>query len=271
MTRLLFLLYGLANYGCFLAAFLYLLAFVGGFAVPKTIDGEPVEAQAQAVAINLALVVIFGLQHSVMARPGFKRWWTRYVPRPIERSTYVLTTNLSLALLFSLWQPIEGIVWELQNPQARGLAWALFGTGWVTVLVTTFLIHHFDLLGLRQVWLYFRGRPCPELPFVMPGPYRMVRHPLYVGWLLAFWATPTMTLSHFTFSAALTAYILIAIRFEERDLINAHADYAEYRRQVPMLIPGFQLPRLRTGLRRTPGTDENLSTQLETQRQGASL
>jgi protein-S-isoprenylcysteine O-methyltransferase Ste14 len=195
------------------------------------------EVVAQAVLINLALVVVFGLQHSVMARPAFKRWLTRWVPDPIERSTYVLATNLALGVLFWQWRTMGGLVWDVEEGWARVVLRFLFAMGWLTVLVTTCLINHFDLFGVRQVWLYFRGRPYKPLPFVTPGPYRFVRHPLYVGWLMAFWATPTMTMAHLSFALALSVYILVAIRLEERDLLAFHRAYADYRRRVPMLVP----------------------------------
>lgn len=173
-----------------------------------------------------------------MARPAFKRWWTQIIPPEAERSTYVLLSSLALVLLFWQWRPIGGTVWHVEHAAGQALLYGLFAAGWLTVLVTTFLINHFDLFGLRQVWLYLRGEPYRPLRFVTPGPYRHVRHPLYVGWLLAFWATPTMTVAHFLFAAATTAYILIAIRFEERDLVDVHGpSYVEYRDRVPMLLP----------------------------------
>lgn len=237
MNRWAVLFFGVASYVWFFLSFLYLCAFIGGFWVPTTLDGPPKSPFAIALVINLLLILLFGLQHSVMARPGFKKWWTRIIPLPIERSTYVFATNLALLLMFVFWQPLGGVIWDVQAPAGRALLWALFAFGWLTVLITTFLINHFDLFGLRQVWLYFLGKPYTQLAFVTPGPYRMVRHPLYVGWLFAFWATPTMTVSHLVFAAGLTLYILVAIRFEERDLVQYHADYADYRRRVPMLIP----------------------------------
>jgi protein-S-isoprenylcysteine O-methyltransferase Ste14 len=174
-----------------------------------------------------------------MARPAFKQWWTKLVPTPIERSTYVMFTNVALILLFTFWQPIGGMVWNVQHPVARASIWALYAFGWITVLVTTCLINHFDLFGLRQVWLYFRGKAYTHIGFRTPGPYRFVRHPLYIGWIMAFWATPTMTMTHLLFAVGMTAYILAAIPFEERNLVTFHGTaYAEYRRNVPMLIPG---------------------------------
>jgi protein-S-isoprenylcysteine O-methyltransferase Ste14 len=182
-----------------------------------------------------------------MARRGFKSWLTRVVPVPMERSVYVLASNAALGLLMWQWRPLGGVLWNLQSPLGLGIAWTLFALGWLTVLVMTFLINHFDLFGLRQVWLFFRGRPYTALHFVTPGPYRHIRHPLYAGWMLAFWATPLMTAAHFVFALGMTAYMLIAIVFEERDLIRFHADYATYREKVPMLIPRWRITRKPTG------------------------
>jgi protein-S-isoprenylcysteine O-methyltransferase Ste14 len=238
MHRIGVFVYGALSYVCFLATFLYAVGFVGGFGVPRTIDGAMTEPLGSALAVDVLLLAAFALQHSVMARPAFKRWWTRIVPEPAERSTYVLASSLALLLLFWQWQPIGGVVWQVDHPLGRAALYGLFAAGWLTVLVTTFLINHFDLFGLRQVWLHLRGESYRPLGFVTPGPYRHVRHPLYVGWLLAFWATPTMTAAHLLFAVMTTAYILIAIRLEERDLGRIHgARYAEYRRSVPMLIP----------------------------------
>lgn len=238
MNRILAFAYGTLCYLIFLATFLYAVAFVGNIQLAGTIDGTPVVPFGVALAINLGLLGLFAVQHSVMARPAFKRWWTRIVPQPVERSTYVLLSSVALLLLFHGWQPMGGIVWEVQHPIAQGLLYALFACGWLLVLVATFLINHFDLFGMRQVWLYLRGEAYTPLPFQTPGAYRYVRHPLYVGWLLAFWATPTMTAAHLVFALATTTYILIAIQFEERDLVTFHGDaYAAYRREVPMLIP----------------------------------
>jgi protein-S-isoprenylcysteine O-methyltransferase Ste14 len=186
----------------------------------------------------MMLLALFAIQHSIMARRWFKERWTRIVPAVLERSTYVLFSSLALILLFSSWQPIGGVVWSIEGPTARLLLRALFGFGWTLVLVSTFLINHFDLFGLRQVWLYLRGREYSPLPFTTPGPYRIVRHPLYVGWLFAFWMTPTMTIAHLLFSVVTTAYILLAIQFEERDLIHSYGDaYRKYRQRVPMMLP----------------------------------
>jgi protein-S-isoprenylcysteine O-methyltransferase Ste14 len=238
MQRIGVFAYGVVAYVCFLAAFLYAIGFVGNLVVPRSIDAAAEGPLGTAIAIDLLLLGLFAAQHSVMARPAFKRWWTRIVPPPAERSTYVLFSSLALFLLFWQWRPIGGVVWNVENPAGRALLHAVFASGWLTVLIATFLINHFDLFGLRQVWLHLRGQPYRQLPFVTPGPYRLVRHPLYVGWFLAFWATPTMTATHFLFALMTTAYILIAIRFEERDLAEVHGrSYEDYRRRVPMLVP----------------------------------
>ena len=236
--RIAFFIFGSVSYLIFLATFLYAIGFIGGFGVPTTLDGAPSGPLGIALAIDVGLLGLFALQHSIMARKWFKDWWTRIVPKPLERSTYVLFSSLALILLFWQWQPLGGVVWSIEDPSARFVLRGLFAFGWGLVLVSTFLINHFDLFGMRQVWLYLRGRPYTALRFGLPGPYRLVRHPLYVGWLFAFWSTPTMTLAHLLFSVVTTAYILIAIQFEERDLVREHGDsYEAYRRAVPMLIP----------------------------------
>jgi protein-S-isoprenylcysteine O-methyltransferase Ste14 len=239
MKRALAFAYGTACYTVFLGSFLYGIGFLGNFLVPKSIDSAAQSPLWQALLVNTLLLGVFAVQHSVMARPGFKRWWTRIVPQPVERSTYVLFSSAALFLLYWLWEPLGGVVWDVQHPVGRALLYGLFAAGWLTVLVTTFLINHFDLFGMRQVWLYLRGREYTPLGFMTPGPYKWVRHPLYVGWLTAFWATPTMTGAHLVFALGTAAYILVAIRFEERDLTEALPQYAEYRRRVPMLVPGL--------------------------------
>lgn len=231
--------FGSLSYLIFLATFLYALGFVGGFLVPTTLDGAPRMPFGRALAIDLGLLALFAVQHSVMARPAFKRMWTRIVTPSLERPVYVLASSLCLIAMFVFWQPLGGVVWNLESPLARGAAWAVFGFGWGLVLVTTFLINHFDLFGLRQVWFELRGQPYRPLKFVQPGPYKLIRHPLYFGWFCAFWGTPTMSGAHLVFAIMTTAYILVAIQLEERDLVAEHgASYEAYRRRVPMLIPG---------------------------------
>jgi protein-S-isoprenylcysteine O-methyltransferase Ste14 len=240
MSRIVVFLYGVVSYGVFFGTFLYAAGFVGNLLVPKGLDAPPVGSFGASLLIDLALLGLFAVQHSVMARPAFKRAWTRIVPPAAERSTYVLASSLALILLFWQWRPLGGVVWDIQAPFGRALMHACFAFGWLLVLVTTFLINHFDLFGLRQVWLHLRGRPYEPLPFKTPGPYRLVRHPLYVGWFFAFWATPTMTATHLLFAVMTTAYILVAIQLEERDLVAAHPEYEGYRRRVPMLVPSIR-------------------------------
>jgi protein-S-isoprenylcysteine O-methyltransferase Ste14 len=240
MSRILALLYGVVCYVFFLGVFLYAIPFIGGFLFFKNIN-EPVKDESPtAWVINSLLLAAFALQHSVMARPGFKQWWTKFIPQPIERATYVLMTNIVMVVLFMQWRPIAGVVWDVQHPTGRDVLWGVFALGWLIVLVTTFLINHFDLFGLRQVWLYFRGKEYTNLTFRTPGPYRFIRHPLYVGWMTAFWAIPTMTVGHLYFALGCTAYMLIEIVFEERDLIAHHGDtYVEYTKRTGKLLPKF--------------------------------
>jgi protein-S-isoprenylcysteine O-methyltransferase Ste14 len=238
MKRIAAFTYGVVCYAIFFGTFLYAIGFVGDLFVPKSIDSAPESPLGQALLINALLLGLFAVQHSVMARPAFKRWWTRFVPKPVERSTYVLFSSLALIALFVHWQPIGGVIWDVQDPVGQAVLYGLFAFGWGLVLVATFLINHFDLFGLRQVWLYLRGKEYRPLNFGTPALYKVVRHPLYVGWFFAFWATPTMTVAHLFFALLTTAYILIAIRFEERDLVAEHGvRYSEYRKQVPMLVP----------------------------------
>ena len=238
VRRTLYFVYGCLAYTLFLATFLYAVAFVGGFAVPTRLDGPAREPIATALVIDLSLLAVFAVQHSVMARRWFKRRWTQIVPWAIERSTYVLLASLALDLVFWQWRPLGGTVWNIDEPMARRLVWAIFAWGWLQVLVTTFYINHFDLFGLRQVWLHLVGRQYTRVGFATPTPYRFLRHPLYLGFLLAFWAAPTMTVAHLVFTVVTTVYILVAIQFEERDLAHEHgAVYDEYRRHVPMLFP----------------------------------
>jgi protein-S-isoprenylcysteine O-methyltransferase Ste14 len=250
IKRILFFGYGAVAYAIFLATFLYAVAFVGGFLVPQRLDAPLQGSIGAAIAVDCALLTVFAVQHSVMARRWFKERWTQVVPWTIERSTFVLAASLALALVIWQWRPIGIEVWSVGNPAARAILWALFAAGWGTVLVVTFLINHFDLFGLRQVWLPLVGKPYTPVSFVTPLPYRYVRHPLYFGFLLAFWMTPHMTLAHLLFAVATTAYIVLAIQFEERDLVAEHGkSYAEYRRRVPMLIPGFKPRRAGEELR----------------------
>jgi protein-S-isoprenylcysteine O-methyltransferase Ste14 len=239
LQRTAVLLYGVVSYAIFFATFCYAAGFVGNFLVPKSMDSPVTDPFGLALAVNAGLLALFAVQHSVMARPVFKRWLARFLPEAAERSTYVLLSSLALIFLFVEWRPMGGVVWRVENQPLVGLLHAGFAFGWLLVLVTTFLINHFDLFGLRQSWKYFRGLPYRPLSFVTPGPYKFVRHPLYVGWLFAFWCTPTMTVAHLVFAIATTGYILVAIQLEERDLIAHHgAEYIEYRKRTPMIIPG---------------------------------
>lgn len=240
MKRITAFAYGVICYAIFIATFLYTIGFVGNLVVPKSIDSTPAGPLGQALLIDAVLLGIFAIQHSVMARQGFKRWWTRFVPQPVERSTYVLFSSLALILLFAYWQPIGGVIWQVQDPAGQAVLYRLCVLGWGIVLVATFLINHFDLFGLRQVWFYLRKKEDHALAFVTPGLYRHVRHPIYIGFIFSIWATPTMTAAHLFFALLTTAYILIGIRLEERDLVDFHGErYSEYKKQVPMLVPRF--------------------------------
>jgi len=230
-------LYGVIAYGAFLVSFTYAVGFIGDFVVPKTMNSGTPGPLGPSLAIDLALLALFGLQHSVMARPAFKRWWTRIVPHTVERSTYVLLSSLILLFLYWQWRPIAGIAWRVEGAGAVAL-WVLCATGWLIALITTFLISHFDLFGLRQVYLRLIGRPYTNVEFKTVAFYKYVRHPLMFGFLVAFWATPNMTMNHLLFAAATTAYIFVALFFEERDLAAAHgASYERYRAEVPMILP----------------------------------
>jgi protein-S-isoprenylcysteine O-methyltransferase Ste14 len=240
MNRSLAVVYGTLSYSLFLVVFLYLIGFVGGF-VPRSVDEAVAAPVAWAVLINVALVTLFALQHSVMARPAFKKWWTRIVPAPIERSTYVLAASLVLVVMFWQWRELPTVVWDVTWQPARLGLWALFWLGWATVLASTFMINHFELFGLKQVFANWRARPSVETGFRTTLLYRVVRHPLMLGFLIAFWAAPTMTAGHLLFAAVMTGYILLALQIEEHDLMAAlGSHYAEYRKRVPMLIPGLR-------------------------------
>lgn len=237
MKKLLSLLYGVVCYVIFFGSFLYAVGFVGNLIVPKSIDGNPVVSFPRALFTNAALLLLFALQHSIMARPAFKRKWTTIIPEHLERSTYVLLASLCLLLMMWQWQPMGGIVWSTDNAFISAVLHVLFFAGWGIVLVSTFLINHFDLFGLRQVWLYAQGKNYSQLPFRIPLFYKAVRHPLYLGFLIAFWSTPVMTVAHLFFAVLTTGYILTAIQFEEKDLTEGLPGYTAYKRKVPMIVP----------------------------------
>ena len=246
MQRKLFFIYGVACHALFLGVYAWMAAFVGnlGFGVIPTIDGPRAGSLASAIVVNALLIAVFGVQHSVMARPGFKRWWTCFVPQPIERATYVLASCVVLALLMWQWRPVGGVVWDVTNPIGKWSLHGLFAVGWLMVPTVSLFINHFDLFGTRQVWLHLRGQDYEHLPFRTPLAYRFVRHPLYVGWLIAFWATPTMTVAHFVFAIGMSAYIFVAVPLEERDLVSHFGEtYARYRQRVGALVPRFGASR----------------------------
>jgi protein-S-isoprenylcysteine O-methyltransferase Ste14 len=236
-------LYGVVVYAIFFLTFLYAVAFVAGAPVPKSIDSGPTSGLGVTLIVDLLLLGLFAVQHSLMARPAFKAWWTKFVPQPIERSTYVLAASLCLILLYWQWRPLPQIVWSVTSPVGAAVLWGVSALGWAMVLLSTFLINHFDLFGLRQVWAYRLGKETPPPEFRTPLLYKVVRHPIYLGFILAFWATPTMTQGHLLFAAATTAYILIGIQLEERDLLKVFgARYEAYRGEAGMLYPKMKRP-----------------------------
>jgi protein-S-isoprenylcysteine O-methyltransferase Ste14 len=242
MSRAATLTFAILAYAIFFATFLYLIVFVGDLSFSsRTVDVGPDAPVAIAAVIDIALIALFGLQHSVMARQGFKAKWTQIVPQPAERSVYVLSASIVLIILFLGWRPIDAIVWNVTSPAIHDILWLLFWVGWGTVLLSTFLINHFELFGLQQAWLYCRGRECEAPKFRTPFFYKWVRHPLYLGFFLAFWAAPEMTAGHFLLAAGVSIYMLIAIRYEEHDLVGLFGkDYEKYREEVGMLTPRFR-------------------------------
>jgi protein-S-isoprenylcysteine O-methyltransferase Ste14 len=239
MARFLALVYGVLNYLVFLVVFLYAVGFVGDLVVPRSVDRGPQASAGAAIVVDVLLLGLFAVQHSVMARPAFKRWLTRVVPVDLERSTYVLASNVVLVLLFWLWRPIPMVIWDVTASAGQTVLWALFWIGWVIALASTFMVSHLDLFGLRQVYSTWREQPYTPVGFRATLLYRVVRHPLMLGFVIAFWATPTMTAGHLLFAVATTGYILVAVHLEERDLVGVLGDqYQQYRADVPMLVPG---------------------------------
>jgi methanethiol S-methyltransferase len=257
--RITTLLYGVFCYLVFFATFLYAVAFLGDFGVPRTIDSGVEGSIVKALVINAGLLALFALQHSLMARSWFKRAWTRIVPAAAERSTYVLFSSLALILLFWQWRPMGGVVWQVDNELGQMTIYLVYAAGWILLLIATALINHFDLFGLRQVYLHFQGKPYTGLVFRTPGLYRLVRHPIYFSWLCIFWATPRMTVAHLVFALATTGYILMAIPLEERDLIRVYGEaYRKYKQQVPGILP------VRFGRGGDPATDRDSAARAQT-------
>ena len=244
MKRTLILGYGALSYAFFFVTFLYSIGFIGNIWVPKSIDSAPTMSLVSALATNIGLLAVFAIQHSGMARPAFKRWLTKYMPKELERSTYVLMSTICLALLMAFWAPIGGVIWNVHVGILQWTMYALYLLSWLLLLYATFLINHFDLFGLRQVWAAFCQKELKELAFVTPALYKIVRHPIYLGWLGIAWFTPTMTVTHAVFAIGATLYILIGIKLEENDLQNMHPEYIKYKEQVPALIPSIKASKL---------------------------
>lgn len=239
MKRWIVFLYGIFSYLMFLGVFLYAVGFIGNLWISNSLDSEPSIGFWAALGIDVGLLLLFAVQHSVMARPVFKKWLTRYIPESAERSTYILLSNVAMILIFAFWQPLGGTIWSIENQLVSNFVYGIYFFGWLFLLVSTFGICHFDLFGLRQIWLFLNNKPYTYHEFNVSVLYSMVRHPIYLAWSIIIWATPTMTMSHLVFAAGYTLYILVAIRFEERDLVGAFGQqYRDYRKQVPMMVPG---------------------------------
>lgn len=238
MNKIMSFLYGVVCYLVFFLSFLYAVGFLGNMVVPKSINSGVESDLSQSLIINLILLSLFAIQHTIMARPAFKEWWTNYVPPHLERSTFVLVASLLLLLIFWQWQPLTGIVWHVDSAIGQTIVWGIFWVGWLIVLLSTFMINHFDLFGLRQVWLHLNDQEYSHVNFQKTALYRYIRHPIMLGFIIAFWATPNMTTGHLLFAMTTTLYILIGIQFEEQDLIDTIGpDYENYRQQVSMIIP----------------------------------
>jgi len=237
--RTLTLGYGVLAYTLFFAVFNYAIMFIGNIMVTPSLDSTGNSDPGLALLIDIGLLTAFALQHSIMARPAFKRAWTKIIPKPVERSTYVLASTLLLGCIVYFWQPLGGVLWQVTDPLAVSILYGLFAIGWGILFLASFQINHFDLFGLRQVWLYFRGKPYTQLAFKTPWLYRHMRHPLYVGLMIGLWAAPTMTVAHLVFALLCTAYIFVGTRLEEKDLENSLPEYTQYKKEVPMFMPNI--------------------------------